>query len=336
MNYLHEEKTFSENIDIENHLPKIGIENVIDEIVAGLKASPKYISPKYFYDEKGSELFEKISVLDEYYPTRTEKEILKSIVPKLNIDLNNLNIVELGSGDASKISLIFEQIPEEVLDTINYYPVDISQTAIEKSIEQLNQHFKLNSIVGIVADFISQIKNIQRDGHRLFCFLGSTIGNVNEKETEEFLSMLGNEIQTGDSLLLGLDLLKDINILENAYNDSKNITAAFNKNILNVLNNLIGSDFDTSDFDHNAFFNENHNRIEMHLIARRDTKVNIGAAGERIEIRKGETIHTENSYKFSEDQIQSFGDIAGLDLENVFTDKNNWFGLAYYKKSNHS
>ena len=332
MNYIHKELIFPKKIDIKNHLPKIGIDNVQDEIIAGLKASQKYILPKFFYDKKGSELFEKITKLEEYYPTRTEKEILKSIIPKLNIDLQDLSIVELGSGDASKISLLLKQIPDDILNTIDYFPVDISQSAIEKSINNLVQNFNLKSITGIVADFFHQLNNIPRNNRRLFCFLGSTIGNFDKKESKEFLSMLGNTMQTGDYLLLGLDMVKNFDILERAYNDSEGITARFNKNILYVTNSLINSDFNISDFDHLSFFNTEKSRIEMHLKAKKNVDVKIDSSNEIISIDKNETIHTENSYKFHHEDINTFAIWANLKIANIFNDNNKWFSLIFFRK----
>ncbi len=331
MNYTHKKKFDKQNIELINYLPNIGISSVVKEITEGLNATPKTISPKFFYDGKGSNLFEQITHLKEYYPTRTEKIIISTVGENLDIDFNHLNIIELGSGDASKISLLLQQIPTNTLKTVNYFPVDISQSAIEKSAEELIQKFELKSITGIVVDFFHQLKLIPKPGKRLFCFFGSTIGNYNPKQTEEFMTHLGNSMQKGDCLLLGMDMVKDSSILENAYNDKKGVTAKFNKNILNVVNNLTDSDFSTSDFKHYAFFNGKKNRIEMHLKALKDVEVNLGS--EKTYILKGETIHTENSYKFNLDDIERFGMWAGLKTVQVFNDPNKWFSLVYYRKN---
>lgn len=333
MNYTKENKHTDTDIELINYLPNIGIGNVKEEIFAGLKAKTKYISPKFFYDGKGSELFEQITHLEEYYPTRTEKKIISSITENLAIDFKNLNIVELGSGDASKISLLLRQIPESELKTINYFPVDISQSAIEKSVKELLEQFPLNNITGIVVDFFHQLKLIPKKGKRLFCFFGSTIGNFDSDQAEEFMNLLGNAMQKGDSLLLGMDMVKDVSVLENAYNDKKEVTAEFNKNILSVVNNLTDTNFNPSDFEHYSFFNKNKSRIEMHLRALKDIELSINSRTEKIKIAKSETIHTENSYKFNKTDIETMGRWAGIETTKILTDDNNWFSLVYYKKT---
>ncbi|MDA3779773.1 MAG: L-histidine N(alpha)-methyltransferase, partial [Bacteroidales bacterium] len=267
-----------------------------------------------------------------YYPTRTEKKIISTIGDKLAIDFSNLTIIELGSGDPSKISLLLSQIPKNKLSTISYYPVDISLSAIENSAKQLAEKFPLINIHGIAADFIHQLNLLPKTDKRLFCFFGSTIGNFGTKKITEFMTVLGSEMQIGDSLLLGMDMIKDINVLENAYNDSKQITADFNKNILNVLNDLMGSDFNIADFEHIAFFNKEKRRIEMHLKAKKEMFITFNSNIESIFIKKGELIHTENSHKFDKSSIKNFGLSAGLHTEGVFTDANNWFSLLHYKK----
>ena len=331
MNYT-EETTLVESISkLENYLPHIGINRVKQEIIDGLKSFPKFISPKYFYDHKGSELFEEITNLDEYYPTRTEKSILSTIVKKLNINFSNLSIIELGSGDSSKIRLLLEQIPSKYLSTINYFPFDISQSAIEKASQDLQVLFPTINTTGIVADFIHQIDKVPKVKNRLFCFFGSTIGNLTKNEIHEFMISLGAEMSDGDSLLLGMDLVKDISILEKAYNDAKGITAEFNKNVLSVINKLANLNFNESDFEHVVFYNREKNRIEMHLKALDNLEVLSSNGNEIIRFKKGETIHTENSHKFNLDDIKTVGSWAGLNVEQVITDNNKWFSLVHYK-----
>ncbi|TFH26517.1 MAG: L-histidine N(alpha)-methyltransferase, partial [Bacteroidia bacterium] len=291
-----------------------------------------YISPKYFYNAGGSQLFESITELEEYYPTRTEKAILSGIGNRLKLDFNDLNIVELGSGDPSKIRLLLQQIPSETLATIHYYPVDISHTALEGSAMQLTEEFPEMAVTGIVADFMKQFDKLPKTQNRLFCFLGSTIGNFNPEERLSFMQHLGNEMEAGDHLLLGLDMVKDPRVLHRAYNDGQQVTAAFNKNILNVVNGIIDTSFDSADFEHLAFYNENEQRIEMHLKAMKDRKIRINGNGETLDIKKGETIHTENSYKFNREDIESIGSHAGLEVASVFTDEKLWFSLVHYYK----
>lgn len=331
MNYVSEERTIKGKIIITNYLPHIGIGNVKEEIVNDLNKSPKKISSKFFYDQKGSKLFEDITRLKEYYPTRTEIEILKSIVDKIDIDLSNLNIVELGSGDSSKIKILLNQIDTKDLDSLTYTPVDISKSAIEDSSKLLEKEFPTISINGIVADFVHQTHMLPKSENRLFCFFGSTIGNFEQIETEDFMKNLGKQMHVGDSLLMGIDMIKDIDILEDAYNDSLNVTADFNLNILNVVNNLINSDFKGENFEHVAFFNKGKSRIEMHLRAKENLKINID--DELIVIDKGEMIHTENSHKFDEGILKKLGNWAGIEIEQICSDDNNWFSLVHFRKN---
>lgn len=319
-------------IEIYNYLPEIGANAARTEILSGLNARQKYISPKFFYDKKGSLLFEEITQLKEYYPTRTEKSILLSIVPKLDLDLTNIDIVELGSGDASKISIIMNQIPEHIRNTINYFAVDISKDAIEKSAAIINQRFNLNSITGIITDFHQHLNMLPTVNRRLFCFLGSTIGNFNKEDLTRFSEQLGNFMQRGDMLLLGIDLVKEKTIIEAAYNDDKGITARFNKNILSVVSSIIGTDFNEESFDHLAFYNSDEKRIEMHLKALDDQVISPKGFPKKVHITKGETIHTENSYKFDAKGISLICQHSGLHIKNLFADSNNWFNIVYAEK----
>jgi L-histidine N-alpha-methyltransferase len=332
MNYIEEQIISIGKTRIENHLSSIGIEKVKKEIIDGLYAVDKYISSKYFYDERGSELFEQITQLEEYYPTRTEKSILSSFVKDADIDFQNLSIIELGSGDSSKIKLLLKQIPKEQLKSIHYFPVDISRSTILKSSEELMEEFDLKSITGIVADFILQLGVLPKTGKRLFCFFGSTIGNLTKTERHDFIRALGNEMHSGDTFLLGIDMVKDISVLENAYNDKKGITSAFNKNILNVVNTLCGANFNTNDFEHLAFYNKTENRIEMHLKALKEMDISINSVLNAIHLNKGEKIHTENSHKFTDNDVKVIGEYGNFNLKNVFTDKNKWFNLLYFIK----
>ena len=331
MNYISQEMTIEKEIIIENYLHHVGIDKVRQEIYNGLQMEPKRISPKYFYDEYGSELFEKITHLEEYYPTRTEYSILSTIYKELNINLSNTSIVELGSGDASKITLFLNQIPQEVLATIDYYPVDISGSAIKKATDLLRKKFPVLRIRGYVLDIFHQLEIIPFDKPRIFCFFGSTIGNMTPKEIKTFLQMLNKTMKKGDRLLLGMDMIKDIHILEAAYNDADGITAEFNKNILNVINRLANTNFNKEDFSHYTFYNRQMNRIEMHLKAMEDMEI-YSPFFNPIILKKGEMIHTENSHKFSRTSIDEMTEWAELSLVKVLTDQNDYFSIALMEK----
>lgn len=331
MNYTDTLFIEDSRVEVLNYLPEIGLESIQEEILEGLKASGKYILPKFFYDKRGSELFELITHLEEYYPTRCEKEILSSIVSRSGIDFSNLDIVELGSGDASKIKTIFSQIPADILSSVNYYPVDISHSAIVQSIHDIHQEYGLNCIKGTVNDFHNH-QYVPRRGQRLFCFLGNTIGNFSKDEVNRFITCLGKEMKKGDTLLLGTDMVKDPSIIERAYNDELGVTAAFNKNILNVVNAQIHSDFKTSDFEHIAFYNKKEDRIEMHLKAKHPVLITVGCTEEVLSIKAGETIHTENSCKYTPERFKQIAACGGMKIKDVFTDAKGWFSLLYLVK----
>ncbi len=320
--------SFSQDrITIDSHLPMIGEDQIIRKIVEGLSDSPKRISSMFFYDSVGSSLFEDITDLNEYYPTRIEKGLIKRAVYDICPGLQNVNIVELGSGDCSKISLLLNGIPDEKINTIKYTPVDVSQQAVKDSALKLRNYFPGLIIHGIVADFTSQLHLIPENENTLFCFFGSTLGNFSRRESETFFRNIYRNMNSGDKFLLGVDMVKERIVLERAYNDKKNVTATFNKNILNVVNNLVDTNFNLDRFDHLAFFNREKSRIEMHLVATEDMIINSSQIPDSIRIRKGEKIHTENSYKFTYSQIKKQAENAGLSLLKTYSDDKGWFSL---------
>lgn len=305
---------------------------VKNEILNGLMNTPKFISSKYFYDSKGSKLFEEITNLDEYYPTKTEKSILRSIGNKLDLDFENINIIELGSGDHSKIRLLLKQIDENLISTVTYYPIDISRSAIEESSKYLLNEFPALKINGILTDFLNSFELPDFRNNSLFCFLGSTIGNLSPKDADNFVKKVADIMKSGDRFLLGLDMVKDVGILNKAYNDNQNITAEFNKNILNVVNSILQTNFNTDDFEHIASYNEKEQRIEMHLKALKHTDVIINNSNTEIQLNENELINTEYSYKFTVNDINRIGSFSGLKTENIFTDEKKWFSLVEFKK----
>jgi len=313
---------------IEEFMPEVGESSIRKKLVACLKSNPKTLPSMFFYDQKGSELFEKITQLEEYYPPKIEIPLLRSTARTLNGELNECDIVELGSGDCSKISVFLDEVPEETRRNVVYYPVDVSREAIEKSAGILQERYPEMGIHGIHADFLEHIEKIPGNRKRFFCFFGSTIGNLTEDKAMEFMRNLNRIMNKNDRLLLGMDMVKDVDVIEKAYNDSQGITAEFNRNILKVTNRHLGTDFNPDDFEHVAFFNEELSRIEMHLKAKRNLKVTSPLLNERFVFKKGETIHTENSHKYTVDHIRKMANAAGLSLENVYTDDRKWFSLA--------
>lgn len=316
-----------QRVTICNFLPRQKIDEDRKKILRGLTSPMKYIPSIFFYDEIGSELYEKITRLQEYYLPKIEIPLLKKIGCHLKNELKNVDIVELGSGDCSKISILLEYIPQNLRETVRYLPFDVSQEAIEKSSKILSKKFPHIQIQGIVADFQTQLTLIPKDRKRIFCFLGSTIGNFSKKQTKEFMADLSNTMEPGDMLLLSVDMVKDKDILEKAYNDTENVTATFNFNILHVVNRYAKTNFNSRDFEHVAFFNEAYSRIEMHLKAKKDVKISSPYLDKNITLKKGETIHTENSHKFTYESIKNLALAGQLEIQNIFTDKNKWFSV---------
>jgi len=332
MNFVNEDIVKLDRISITNLLQKIGQEEVIAEIVEGLEADSKYISSKYFYNKKGSILFEEITRLREYYPTRTEKEILKQIAPGLMKLYGSYEIIELGPGDHSKVSILLNAASALELPNIRYLPLDISQQALRNSAEELVRLFPNLHVEGYAVDFLSQFGSIRRNRPALICFFGSTIGNFERDTSLQLLQNISKQMKTGDILLLGMDLAKPEPVLHAAYNDARGITKAFNLNILNSVNDLIDSDFNTADFDHLAFFNREKSRIEMYLVARRDLIVHSPFFDESLKLKEGEAIHTENSHKYEHGHILEIEFETGLHLNNTHTDSQGYFALTEFQK----
>lgn len=319
--------------NIDNFSKKKCGKNIEKQILTDLRGSQKRISSTFFYDEKGSKLFEEITKLPEYYLTRTEMPLIKQAAEYLKDRLRNVDIIEFGSGDCKKISILFDGIPEYYRESICYIPFDISSSAIQKSSQILHKKFPGIRIHGIVADFMTQLNRIPLTSKKIICFLGSTIGNFSRDHAKKFVSNISTIMQPGDLVLLGFDMVKKKTIIEQAYNDSENLTEQFNKNILSVVNTLVDTDFNPDDFNHVAFYNEQLSRIEMHLKATKNVTIFSSKASTAIHIKKDETIHTENSHKFTTDHIRQLARNANLEIEHMFTDEDNWFSLVVLRKS---
>jgi len=332
MNFVNEDCITLNRVSITNLLQEIGPEDVRNEIISGLSSTKKFISSKFFYNLEGSQLFETITGLDEYYPTRTEMGILKRIGPAIMKCCRGYDIIELGSGDNSKISVLFQAATELSGEAIHYMPLDISQSAINASARGLVRAFPNINIEGYAVDFISQFDLLKRDRPALICFFGSTIGNFEWNEAIELLKNISSQMKPGDRLLLGMDLVKQQAILNAAYNDAQGVTAAFNRNILNTVNEMLDSDFNPIDFDHLAYFNSEKSRMEMYLVANRDLTVQSPFLSRELEFSKGESIHTENSHKYSREDIREIACATGLHLDHTHTDGKSWFMLADFQK----
>ena len=301
----------------------------------------KSIPSKYLYDDTGSELFEQITIQPEYYPTRTEINILNNYSKDIVSDIKKeIVLIELGSGSSKKTKLVFSEILKKQ-EKLFYFPIDISFNFLNSVVNNIENSISKVIVKGIPYEYIDGIsycnkilfendiefKNISR----LIIFLGSSIGNFEMDEARNFLKDIRMNISNDDFLLIGFDLRKDISIIESAYNDNNGITSNFNLNLLNRINRELGANFNLENFYHKAFFNEEEKRIEMHIVSKKDQKVFISTLKKEIEFKKNETIHTENSYKFEKDDINFLINRAGFYIEKEFSDENSWYELVLLK-----
>ncbi len=304
--------------------------SAVEEMVRGLTAEPKRLSPKFLYHNDGSRLFDEITRLDEYYPTRVERSLLERHAGAIVAEVRPGEIVELGPGSGQKSGMLIG--PGLRAGTLlRYVPFDISESAVRESASSLlAAHPDLDEIAGVVGDFDRHLSAIPPTrGTRLVAFLGSTIGNLDPHEQRRLLADLcGLMRRRDDALLIGVDLLKDRRVLEQAYNDRRGVTALFNLNSLEAANDLLGAEIDAGLFRHRAFFNDEHSRIEMHLEARADVSFTLPAVGDTVRLRAGETIWTESSYKFTKEGFAGTLREAGFGDARWYTDREEMFALA--------
>jgi L-histidine N-alpha-methyltransferase len=313
--------------------PAVLVSPIAEEVLSGLSARHKTLPPKLFYDAAGSDLFDQITETPEYYPTRTERAILTDnageIISQSQSQAgNNLTLVELGAGSATKTQVLIAALLRRQLRA-DFYPVDVSSSALQGALTTLNGHFPRCRVTPIVADYTHQIPDLSIiPGRKLVLFIGSTIGNFEPAEALAFLKSVQQSLQPGDTLLIGFDLIKDARVLHAAYNDAQGVTAAFNKNMLAHINRELGGNFDLDAFAHVAFWNPRKSRIEMHLESQRDQTVHIQDLGRSFHFAQGERIHTENSYKFNTTSMTRLLRRSGFKLEKSWTDERGWFGEA--------
>jgi dimethylhistidine N-methyltransferase len=294
------------------------------DVIAGLTATPKRLSPKYFYDSAGSELFERITELPEYYPTRTELGIFKAQAGEIAALIPpGAALIEFGSGSSTKTRIILS-----AADKLGaYVPVDISGQFLKQQATELRREYPGLQVLPVAADFTQpfELPAAARAMPRVGFFPGSTIGNFEPHEAAAFLRHAGSILGTGATFIVGVDLVKDTQVLQKAYNDSQGVTAKFNLNLLARINRELGAKLNLACFEHHAFFNRERSRIEMHLASLKRQRLRI--CGECIDFRAGETIHTESSYKYS---VESFGALArgaGWTPVAVWTDPDNYFSV---------
>jgi len=296
-------------------------------VLLGLTSIPKSLPAKYFYDDLGSILFEAITLLPEYYTTRVESEILSENATEIvNCLDGEIVLIELGSGSASKTRHLINSIFNRQ-KYLTYIPMDVSKSAIELSSESLLDNYPNLKIEAYVEDYIDVFKKIKLDSSKraLVLFLGNSIGNISIEESIELLQTIRGSMSVGDALLLGTDLIKSIDILEPAYDDSLGVTGAFNLNILNHLNRKLEADFDIKSFKHLAFYNSDLHRIEMHLESQKEQTVFIKALKQRVYFIVGERIHTENSYKYNTEILSNLALKTGFKLMQSWYDRQSYF-----------
>jgi L-histidine N-alpha-methyltransferase len=300
---------------------------MVAEVAAGLAAPQKELPPKYFYDHRGSVLFEEITRLPEYYLTRAERTLLHSWMPRLVPALGTRALVELGAGSAEKSRIILDAMRATGIAEL-YVPIDVSAAFLDETADQLRREYPGLTVTPAVAD-ISEELNLPRGlaSPALFAFLGSTIGNFYPPAAIRLLSRVRAAMRAGDRFLMGADLRKDIAVIEAAYNDARGVTAEFNRNMLRVLNRELGADFDPETFEHRAFYEAEAHRIEMHLVATRPQAVHIPGIGS-VRFVAGESIRTEISCKYDVPSIAALFSAAGLRLKSWKTDPEHRFALV--------
>lgn len=297
------------------------------DVIDGLQQSQKMIPPKYFYDQRGSQLFDAICELPEYYPTRTELAILKNNAHEIAEHIGpECLLVEPGSGSSYKVRTLLDTLKPQA-----YIPMDISKTYLIQAATQLSDDYPWLEVHASCIDFTDKLHlpdELPEVSKKVAFFPGSSIGNFEPVDAVHFLSDVADMVEQGGGLLIGVDLKKDKSILDAAYNDQEEITAQFNLNLLERINNELNGQFDLAQFEHRAFYNEQRGRIEMHLVSNQSQQVMVDDLS--VDFKSGESIHTENSYKYSIEEFQAMARKAGFASNTVWTDKDELFSLHYF------
>ncbi|MEU7099796.1 L-histidine N(alpha)-methyltransferase [Streptomyces longwoodensis] len=294
------------------------------DVLHGLTTTPKTLPPKWFYDAHGSALFEQITDLPEYYPTRAEREILDARATEIAAASGARTLVELGSGSSEKTRLLLDALT----GLRAYVPVDVSESALTGAGQALAAERPRLQVHALIADFTRPLELPDTPGPRLVAFLGGTIGNLLPAERARFLAAVRALLAPGDALLLGTDLVKDEQVLIRAYDDAAGVTAAFNKNVLAVVDRELGADFDLDAFDHVALWDAEQEWIEMRLRSRTAQTVKVPALGLAVDFAAGEELRTEVSAKFRQDGVRAELAEAGLELTHWWTDTEGRFALS--------
>jgi len=314
--------------ELEIHLDAEDMDRALRaDVVAGLSAEPKWLPPKWFYDARGSELFEQITLLPEYYPTRTERQILADRAAEIARLTGAQTLIELGSGYSTKTRLLLDALTEH--GTLgSFVPVDVSPTALENAARRLDVDYPGLRVHSIVGDLTRHLKHLPRGADRMIAFLGGTIGNLVPAERAAFFADVRSVLEAGEYLLLGTDLVKSPRVVVPAYDDAAGVTAEFNRNVLRVVNRELGADFDVDAFAHVALWDAEQEWIEMRLRARWPMRVTVRAVNLVVDFAAGEELRTEVSAKFRRDGVASELAQAGFALEHWWTDSDGLFAVS--------
>jgi L-histidine N-alpha-methyltransferase len=320
-------------IAIDVHFdPDASLDTMRRDIRQGLSSRPRTLPSKYFYDERGSQLFERITELPEYYPTRAEREVLETRAPDIARIAHPREVVELGSGSAKKTRVLLEAaLDQGRLE--RYVPLDVSREIAEESARELIDDYPGLHVHAVIGDFEHHLDEIPEGEDRLIALLGGTVGNFERPDAIRLLGEIARRMGPTDHFLLGTDLIKNPAVLEAAYDDARGVTAEFNKNILHVLNERLDGNFNPDDFEHVAFYNEERKRVEMHLRAIRPVDVRLGVIDLDVEIDRDETIRTEVSCKYTKDSVETMLREAGLELDGWFTDEAARYALSLSRRT---
>jgi L-histidine N-alpha-methyltransferase len=320
-------------VDLDVHRSTEDVTEALREDVrTGLTAPRKWLPPKWFYDARGSELFDAITALPEYYPTRSEREILTRQAGEIAQITGAQTLVELGSGSSEKTRLLLDALTDHGT-LAGFVPLDVSESALAEATEAIAADYPKLVVRGVVGDFTEHLDLLPGDQPRLVAFLGGTIGNFLPAERAKFLSSVRDVLQPGEWLILGTDLVKDRETLERAYDDAAGVTADFNRNVLRVINERLGADFAVDDFAHESYWDADAEWIEMRLRAKREMWVRIPGADLEVTFDEGEYVRTEISVKFRPEGIGAELAAAGFVTEQWWTDTGNRYGVTLAKSA---
>ena len=315
-------------LTVDNHLPADFLSAALrEDVLRGLTATPKWLPPKWFYDDRGSELFDEITRLPEYYPTRAERSILDERAADIAAASGADTLVELGAGSAEKTRLLLDAL-RDAGTLRRFVPVDVSEGALRQAATGILADYPGLTVHAVAADFEQHLDQLPNGGRRLVAFLGGTIGNLVPDQRAAFLRSVRDTLRPGETLLLGTDLVKSPDVLVPAYDDAAGVTAEFNKNVLHVVNRELKADFDPDGFAHVAIWDAEAEWIEMRLRSLRDQRVRVELLNLDVSFARGEELRTEVSAKFRPDGVAAELDAAGFDLTEWWTDSESRFGLS--------